>query len=153
MAIYLVQHALSLPKTEDPEKGISPEGREAAQTIAGVAKGYGVRVSQIVHSGKKRARETAEIFAAALAPDSGVVVMPGLAPLDDAAAIGNRLNPSSNVMLVGHLPFMERLAAHLVAGRQEPPVFRFQNAGIVCLDHYPEKDTWVVMWSLSPRIG
>ena len=153
MAVYLVQHALSLPKAEDPEKGISPEGRETAQTIAGVAKGYGIRVSQIAHSGKKRARETAEIFAAALAPDNGVAHMPGLAPLDDVTAIGDRLSPASGLMLVGHLPFMERLAAYLVAGRQEPPVFRFQNAGIVCLDHYPDKGTWVVMWSLSPRIG
>ena len=153
MPVYLVQHAMSLSKDKDPEKGISPEGRATAETIAGVAKGYHVQVSQIFHSGKKRARETAEIFAAALDPRLGVMEMSGLSPLDDVAGIAAGLKPESNVMLVGHLPFMERLAGYLVAGDAECPVFKFQNAGIVCLDHHPDKGSWVVMWSLSPRIG
>lgn len=153
MAIYLVQHALSLPKDIDPEKGISPEGRTTAQTIAGVAKGYGIKVSQIRHSGKKRARETAEIFAQALQPGGGIIEMQGLAPLDDVTLITDQLDPASNVMLVGHLPFMERLCAYLVTGTATRPVFRFQNAGIVCLDHHPDFDSWVITWSLSPWIG
>lgn len=153
MAIYLVQHALSLPKDKDPEKGLSPEGRKAAERIADVASGYNVSVSQIRHSGKKRAMETAAIFAAALHPPGGVVRAAGLAPLDDVAPVADHIDPSSRVMLVGHLPFMEGLAAYLITGAAAPPVYRFQNAGIVCLDHHPDTGTWVVMWSLSPRIG
>ncbi|MFH1984532.1 MAG: phosphohistidine phosphatase SixA [Pseudomonadota bacterium] len=153
MAIYLVQHALSLPKELDPRKGISPEGRKAAETIAGVAKTYGVHVSQIRHSGKLRAMETAAIFDQALQPSGGVTDMPGLAPLDDVTLIAEVLDPASNIMLVGHLPFMERLAAYLVTGTATRPVFRFQNAGIVCLDHHADFDSWVITWSLSPRIG
>lgn len=153
MPIYLVQHALSLPKDLDPGKGISPDGRAAAETIAAVAGGYGVRVSQIRHSGKKRARETAQIFAKTLAPAGGVVEMPGLAPLDDVTLIAGDLDPDSNVMLVGHLPFMERLCAYLVTGNATHPVFRFQNAGVVCLKPNPEFDSWVIVWSLSPNIG
>ena len=153
MPIYLVQHALSLPKDMDPEKGISPEGRSQAETIAEVARGYAVAVTQIRHSGKKRAKETADIFTKALAPPEGVAEMPGLAPLDDVTLVAEALLPESNLMLVGHLPFMERLAAYLVTGLATRPVFKFQNAGIVCLDHHPDVDSWVVTWSLSPRIG
>lgn len=153
MAIYLVQHAQSLPKEVDPEKGISPDGRASAEAIAGVARGYGVQVSQIRHSGKKRARETAEIFGHALQPADGVIASPGLAPLDDVTLVADALDPASNVMLVGHLPFMERLAAYLVTGTATRPVFRFQNAGIVCLDLYADFGSWIVTWSLSPRIG
>ncbi|MCJ7772188.1 MAG: hypothetical protein MUP22_03525, partial [Desulfobacterales bacterium] len=39
-----------------------------------------------------------------------------------------------DVMLVEHLPFMERLTAYLITGSFEKPVFKFQNIGIVCLD-------------------
>lgn len=153
MPIYLVQHALSLPKHLDPDKGISPEGRATAETIAGVARGYGIRVSRIRHSGKKRAKETAEIFARTLEPEGGVTEMPGLAPLDDVTVVAAELDPASNVMLVGHLPFMERLSAYLVTGMATRPVFRFQNAGIVCLEPNLDFDSWVIVWSLSPNIG
>ena len=66
MAVYLVQHGKSLTKTEDPGKGLSVDGQRETKHIAGVAKEYQVGVSRIVHSGKKRARETAEILAGEL---------------------------------------------------------------------------------------
>jgi phosphohistidine phosphatase len=153
MALYLVQHALSRPKTEDPEKGISPTGRADTERIAAVAAGYGVHVSGILHSGLKRAAETAGIFADALHPPEGVGVVDGIAPLDDPAPVADTLDPEGNVMLVGHLPFMERLAGLLVTGSLDTPVYRFQNSGIVCLNRHPDQGNWVVFWSLSPRIG
>ena len=60
MALYLVQHGKSLPKDQDAEQGLSQEGMADVERIAGVAQGYGVRVRTIQHSGKKRARQTAE---------------------------------------------------------------------------------------------
>ena len=66
MAIYLVQHAECLSKDQDPEKGLSDSGTANATRIAEVAAGYRVPVRRIFHSGKKRARQTAEIFVPAL---------------------------------------------------------------------------------------
>ena len=40
MAVYLVQHGISLPKDVDPEKGLSKEGIAEVERIAGVAKNY-----------------------------------------------------------------------------------------------------------------
>ena len=71
MTIYLVQHGLSLPKDEDRERGLSEAGIADVKRIAAVAKGYRVPVASIFHSGKKRARQTAEIFASALNCESG----------------------------------------------------------------------------------
>ena len=56
-------------------------------------------------------------------------------------------------MLVGHLPFMERLAAHLITGRADKPVFLFQNGGIVCVEQHPESGDWAIKWTLMPNIG
>ena len=73
--------------------------------------------------------------------------------MDDVAAIAPGLKPEDALMLVGHLPFMARLTAYLVAGRTGPPVFKFQNSGIVCLDKDPAAESWVIKWSLMPHIG
>ena len=37
MWVFLVQHGLSRPKTEDPEKELSEEGRDGTMKIAGMA--------------------------------------------------------------------------------------------------------------------
>ncbi len=153
MSIYLVQHGKNRSKDVDPDKGLSDEGRNEVERIATVAKGYGVPVGGIIHSGKTRARQTAEIFAQALAPAEGTSAADGMGPLDDVEAFAEGLDPASNRMYVGHLPFMEKLAALMVTGGSERPVFKFQNGGIVCLDREPEADTWVIRWALMPKIS
>ncbi len=153
MALYLVQHGKSLSKHQDPQKGLSEEGAVETRRIAEVAANYGVMVSKITHSGKQRALQTAEIMAAALKPVQGVASMDGLNPLDDPAAISATLESSANLMLVGHLPFMERLVSMLIIQALEPPVFKFQNAGIVCLDKHSDSSAWIIMWALMPNIG
>ena len=72
MALYLVQHGKSLSKEVDPQKGLSEQGSAEVKRIADAAKGYNVQVGSICHSGKTRARQTAEIFASALEPQQGI---------------------------------------------------------------------------------
>lgn len=153
MTLYLVQHAECLSKDQDPEKGLSDSGIATATRIAEVAAGYNVPVNRILHSGKKRARQTAEIFSSFLTPAEGLAVVPGIKPLDDVASFGEQLDSTANTMVVGHLPFMEKLTAYLITGSPDKPVFKFQNAGIVCLDSLPDTGDWVIRWALMPNIG
>jgi phosphohistidine phosphatase len=153
MALYLVQHGKNLPKDVDPEKGLSEEGISEVQRIAEVAAGYGCKVGKISHSGKRRARQTAEIVEANLKSEAGVAEISGINPLDDVAAFSATLSVEDNLMLVGHLPFMERLTTYLITGSTEPPVFKFQNGGIVCLDKQPDAQQWIITWALMPNIG
>lgn len=151
MALYLVQHGLSLPKEVGPERGLSDEGRAEVERIAGVARGYRVKVGSIVHSGKERARQTAEILARYLKPEHGVSMKSGLDPKDDVEPWAQRLDPDADCMLVGHLPFLERLLSYLITGKSEPMIFKLQNGGIICLEK-PE-GAWVITWALMPHIG
>ncbi len=153
MALYLVQHGKSLPGEQDPKKGLSPTGAVEVKRIAEVARGYGVRVRRIEHSGKERARQTADLMAEALQPEQSPIARPGLAPLDEVEPVAAGLDPGEALMLVGHLPFMERLTSQLILGRREPLVFKFQNGGIVCLDRDPHGRQWFIKWALMPRIG
>ncbi|MBU2645942.1 phosphohistidine phosphatase SixA [bacterium] len=152
MSIYLVQHGQALPGSIDPEKGISAEGLADTERIASVARGYRVKVQKILHSGKKRARETAEVFAEALKPEGGIEMVPGLNPLDDVRKLAATLTRSADLMIVGHLPFLEHLTSWLILGKTDQPLFKFQNGGIVCLDKTEEKGHWHIKWTLMPQI-
>ena len=153
MALYLIQHGKSLPKDLDPDQGLSEEGIAETRRMANLAKDHGVTVSQIRHSVKTRARQTAEIFAQTLKPQKGIQEVSGIQPLDDVTAYASRIDPGQHIMLVGHLPFMERMTSYLITGSVDKPVLKFQNSGIVCLDKEIENQSWVILWSLMPKIG
>jgi phosphohistidine phosphatase len=152
MALYLAQHGKSQPKEMDPEQGLSPAGTLDVEQVARWAREHGLMVARIVHSGKKRALRTAEIFANALKPEGGVLVQEGLKPLDDPAAFAATLTDTDDLLVVGHLPFMEKLTAYLVTGSMERPVLKFINGGIVCLDRDPATDHWLIKWTIVPRL-
>jgi phosphohistidine phosphatase len=72
--------------------------------------------------------------------------------MDDVTTFILTVNAEENTMVVGHLPFMERLVSHLVAGSPETFVVRFQNSGIVCLDTEIDTDLFFIRWTLFPRL-
>ncbi|OHD68249.1 MAG: phosphohistidine phosphatase SixA [Spirochaetes bacterium RBG_16_49_21] len=152
MALYLVQHGKSHPGEIDPERGLTDQGREEVAHIARAAKESGIKINAIIHSGKKRARETAEILAAELGPQMRLDESSGMDPNDDVVAFSARLDAGKNSLYVGHLPFMERLASYLITGSSVRPVFKFQNGGILCLDLHPQSGTWVITGALVPHI-
>ncbi len=155
MALFLVQHGVSVSRAIDPEKGLSDLGIEETNRIAPVAKGYGIPVHTIVHSGKKRTEQTAAIYHRALGLETPLEAIVGINPLDDVRAFAVRVDPWANWMVVGHMPFMERLVSYLVTGSEEIRVYQFQNSGIVCLDCGEGRDgdpDWFIKWTLNPNI-
>lgn len=152
MALFLVQHGKSLPKDMDPDPGLTTEGWEETIHIAEVAANYKIQVAEIRHSGKKRAQETADIFAEKLRLKNAVSEMSGLKPMDDVALFSKNIENNRNMMFVGHLPFMEKLTAYLTTGNAELTVFRFQNSGIVCLEQFEGPAGWAIKWALMPNI-
>lgn len=152
MALYLVQHGRSIPREIDSGQGLSPEGMFEVEQIANVAMKHRIHVSCIKHSGRKRAQQTAEKFAAALNPAMGIKKMRGLKPNDDVECLTKELSYKDNYMVVGHLPFLEKLVSFLIIGTVEKPVIKFQNAGIVCLDKEADGQDWFIKWTLFPKI-
>lgn len=152
MALYLIQHGKNLSKEIDPDQSLSEEGRRDVEKIAETAAAYKVLVGRIRHSGKKRAVQTAEIFAEKLGIKD-VKEAGGLKALDDPAEFAKNIVPGENLMLVGHLPFMERMTSFLTTGSTDYTVFKFRNGGIVCLDKLADSQYWSVIWALMPNIG
>lgn len=156
MALFLVQHGLSTAKEIDPQKGLTEQGTSDTERIAEVARGYEIPVGRIIHSGKRRAKQTAEIFAKALAGDLSLDAVTGISPLDDVKIFAETIIVEDNLMVVGHLPFMQRLVSYLSTGSEEIFIYKFQNSGIVCLDQSTEEDgtsEWFIKWTLNPNIS
>jgi len=120
--------------------------------MAKVAAAFNIPVSQIFHSGKTRARQTAEIFSKYLKPSAGVTEIKAINPNDDVTKIAPELDPALNTMLVGHLPFMERLVSYLITGSPDKSIIKFQTGGIVCLDQNAKNKSWYIKWALMPKM-
>jgi phosphohistidine phosphatase len=113
--VYLVRHGTATPGPDDRARPLSEAGRAEVEATARSLAGRGVEVAEIRHSGLVRARQTAEILAAALAPRDGVVAAAGLAPDDDPEEARRELaRLREPVLLVGHMPHLGRLLAALV---------------------------------------
>ena len=151
MELYLVQHGEAVPEAEDPERPLTERGIETVRRMASWAAQVGLKVDQIRHSGKKRAEQTAALLAERLDPANGVIADGGLKPNDDVRPVADLLQAEHEpVVLVGHLPFLSRLASLLVVGNPEAGIIRFQMAGIVCLSQQDGK--WAVNWIMPPEL-
>ena len=151
MNLYLVQHGEAKSKTEDPTRPLSDHGAELVRRIAVWSAHAQLSVDQIRHSGKKRAEQTAELFAERLNPADGVIAISGIAPTDDVQPIANAIDQEEQtIMLVGHLPFLSRFASHLVIGDPDSHLLRFRNAGIVCLSR--DEGKWLISWTVVPQL-
>ena len=152
MRLYLVQHAEAKPQAEDPARPLSEKGREDIRRVANFIKAKGIEVSKIFHSGKLRAKQTAEVLAEGISSTGGIEESEGLAPLDDPGIWAQRLREGTeDLMLVGHLPHLSKLAGLLLAGDPERKVVGFRNGGVVCLER-DEDGNWSVGWVLTPEL-
>lgn len=152
MRLYLVQHAEAKREEEDPNRDLTEKGRADITKVAKHLEGLGLKVSRVFHSGKTRARSTAEILAAALKPTKGVGETDGLAPLDDPGIWAARAaGLTEDVALVGHLPHLARLAGLLLCGEAEKGAVSFRMGGVVCLGRN-DAGVWGLEWMLIPEM-
>lgn len=152
MNIYLVQHGKPVPKEEDPERPLSAQGKEDVEKIASFLIKTGIEVNEVFHSGKTRARQTAEIIASKLNPEKNPLEKRGLSPLDEVKIIAGDMEQIQNdFMIVGHLPHLARLTSLLTTGNESNPVVSFQQGGVLCLEKREEGD-WSIAWMLIPEL-
>lgn len=119
----------------DPNRSLTDDGRRAIERVVTFLAPLNLQLDRIEHSDKLRARQTAEVLAASLRPANGAVETPGLAPTDDVEPVRQRLQQEShNGMLVGHLPFLSKLASRLLGLEAERPAVRFQYGSVVRLE-------------------
>jgi phosphohistidine phosphatase len=144
--LFLVHHGDAVGADVDPARPLSAAGREAVTRLAEGAAARGARPVVIWHSGKLRAKQTAEAYWRACNPFAEFAASRDLQPDDPPEWIRNRLRGESrDVMLAGHYPHMPRLLA-LLAGQDAPS---FPLHGIVALTSDDEGQTWREEWRMG----
>jgi phosphohistidine phosphatase len=150
MVLCLVRHGDAVSATDNPDRPLSPGGRAGVERLGQLGRERGVKVSAIYHSGILRAQQTAAILAEHLAPRRGIEQRAGLLPDDDPAVMKAELEEArESVLLVGHLPYLSRLAGLLITGDPDRTVVEFSPATMVCFVN--EHSQWNIAWKLNPE--
>ena len=145
--IYLVQHGESKPKEEDPERRLTEKGVEETEKVANALSNMGVKVARIFHSGKARAKMTAEILGKKLGV-ADIIEAEGLNPLDDPTNWFEKLSKvEEDIMIVGHLPHLSKLTSKLL-GVEDKEVVTFSYSGVLCLE---KVEGWKITWFIKPE--
>jgi phosphohistidine phosphatase len=150
MQLFLVRHGLA-GSGDDPS--LTPKGQKRVQRVAEFLGKAGVRSERLIHSHLKRAIETAEILAPIVAPGVELEEVDGLQPESPpriALALIEQMK--TDAMLVGHMPHLGFLAAHLLTGRDDGAIIEFRRAGAICLEREDAEYVWALNWSIRPGL-
>ena len=143
--LFLVHHGEASASAVDPQRPLTSAGRIAVEKLAVEAGGRGVKPDEIWHSGKVRARQTAQTFWKACNPLASFSMVRGLQPSDPPEWITDRLaGETRDLMLVGHMPHLSALLTQLVS-TAEPLIF--PPHGLVALEVH--EHGWREVWRLD----
>lgn len=152
MKLYLVQHGEACAKEVDPDRPLTAQGRADIDRLAGFLGRAGVRVDRVMHSGKRRAAQTAERLAAAIAPGVELETSGLLDPNDSPRAFDWQSDSwDRDTLIVGHLPFLAKLVSHLLIEDENRLVTAYQPGSAVCLERY-EDSQWRINWMIRPEL-
>ncbi len=151
MHLYLVHHGDAVGPEIDPRRPLSSHGREAVERLAADVASRAVKPSVVWHSGKLRAKQTAEAFWRACNALAEFSAAHDLQPDDPPAWLRDRLlGESRDILIAGHFHHLPRLLTLLLTGREDAPV-PFPIHGVVALQTDNEGETWTEQWRLESR--
>ena len=152
MKLYLVQHGEAVAKAVDPDRPLSARGREEVERLGEFLGRAGIEVGRVIHSGKLRAAQTADLLAAAVAPYVELETQDYINPNDDPGTIDwAAVAAGRDTMLVGHLPFLSRLVSLLLGAEAGRPVVAYLPGSLVCLESGDE-GRWQIDWMIRPEL-
>ena len=147
MGLYLVHHGDAVGPDIDVMRPLSARGRHDTERVAQEAARRKARPDAIWHSGKLRARQTAEIFWRACNPLAAFSASRGLQPEDPPAWIRDQLEAETrSIMIVGHMPHLPRLF-DLLRGDDGVRERHFPQHGCVALAR--DQDGWKELWRVE----
>jgi len=150
VTLFLVHHGEAVGPDIDPRRPLSPAGRAHVERMAANAARRGARPAIVWHSGKLRARQTAEAFWRACNPLAEFSATRDLQPDDPAVWIRDRLRGEHrDILIAGHFPHLPRLLALVEASAHAGAHVDFPPHGLVALNTDDEGQTWTEVWRMG----
>jgi phosphohistidine phosphatase len=145
--LYLVHHGDAVGPEVDPRRPLSPGGQTHVERIAAEAAARGARPAVVWHSGKLRAKQTAEAFWRACNPLAELSATRDLQPDDPPQWIAERLHGETrDTLIAGHFPHLPRVLALLARSEGERA---FPPHGVVALLSEDEGENWTEAWRVE----
>jgi len=149
MKLYLIQHGQAFPEERDPQRPLSTEGEAETKKMANFLRSKNIKLNCLWHSPKVRALQTAEIVSKSIS-SSEIRQRNDLNPLDPVDRLPQEIRSfNKDLMIVGHLPHLEKLASLLLSGSENCELIAFKNSGVVCLEY---SDKWQICWMIIPDL-
>ena len=149
MKVYLVHHADALSAEQDPQRHISPKGRDQADRLGMRFRALGVAPARILHSDKQWTIDTAQRIAAKLGLEDRTAKPAYPISTDDPVApfVAEIAAARGDIMMCGHVDYLLRAASRLVCGDERRKVVEFKpgNGTAVCLEGQGED--WVITFA------
>ncbi len=151
MRLYVVQHGDSLPKDVDPDRPLSNRGRADIKRLTEWLSNHDVQIAQILHSGKARAKQTAEILRPLLISPSQIDEGQGLAPNDSPEAFLHQLrDPEKDTLVAGHMPFVARTVSQALTGAPDRQLVEFVPGSVAGIER-SEDASWRLFVFVRPE--
>ena len=149
MKLFIVHHAEAVGPEVDTRRPLSARGEAQAERVATEAAARGARPAVVWHSGKLRARQTAQAFWRACNALAEFSATRDLQPDDPPSWMRDRLRGESrDILIAGHFPNLPRLLSLLITGH-ENALGPFPQHGMVALETDDEGQTWREMWRVE----
>jgi phosphohistidine phosphatase len=142
MRLCLVHHSHAVGPDVDPQRPLSTAGRDHAAQLAGRVKARGFVPAAIWHSGKLRARQTAEAFLTACNPFAEFKMIRGVRPDDSPEILRDVLmSETRDLVVAGHIPHLTAWLELVLPGSPAFPLH-----GAVALQSEDDGRTWTEVW-------
>ena len=147
MLLYLVHHGDAVGPDVDPRRPLSADGKAEVERLAARAAALGAKPVVVWHSGKLRAKQTAEAFWRACNALAEFAATKDLQPDDPPQWMRDRLRMEGrDILIAGHFPYLPRMLALLITGGEAGVTF--PQHGVVALETRDDGETWQEKWRL-----
>lgn len=155
MDLYVARHAEAVNESRGGERPLTKAGREDARRVGAALAAAGVEFAEVWHSGKLRARETADLLAGAVGGGAHLAERPDLVPLADPTSVLEAVKEHESggpLLLVGHLPHVERLVSLLLTGDEKAEVVEVSTGAVLRLVSADGGRHWRLTWFVTPSL-
>lgn len=152
MKLYLIRHGESISSDLGAEKTLSPTGHKEISQLAHYLAKLNLSVDLILHSEKLRAKQTANLLTTAFSYKKNMQSCSQLNPEGSVLSFLEKIYPlQGNILIVSHMPFLGKLASHLVVGNENQDILAFKTGTIACFEQLTDF-AWIIQWVLYPTL-
>lgn len=152
MLLYLLRHGESDTTGLDNERALSDKGKQDIQRLAQFIALLKLSITELYHSDKLRAKQTAELLVPAITLAQPAQTHQQLSPLAHVQPLLEQLAQHKvDTMLVGHMPFLGKLLNTLITGNEASDLIVFKAGSMICLEQLATSQ-WLIRWFINPEI-